>query len=109
LSTSGGVTEAGAAAEPFFFSGFLTDPAVAARGMLACAAVARSRYIRDPEVTAAMRDLVVTSNQDRLRFEAFSASCGVHARLDLMPAAVAEAPVAYQGASARCGKPRPPG
>jgi SWIM zinc finger len=94
LSTSGGVTEAGPAAEPFFFSGFLADPAVAARGMLACAAVARSRYIRDAEATAAMRDPVVTSNQDRLRFEAFSSCCGVHARLDLLPAALAEAPAA---------------
>jgi len=64
LSTSGGVTEVGPAAEPFFFSGFLTDPAVAARGMLACAAVARSRYIRDPEVTAAARINARTSGAD---------------------------------------------
>ena len=93
LSTSGGVTEAGAAAEPIFFIGFLTDPAVAARGMLACAAVARSRYVRDPEVIAALRDPVVTSNRDRLRFEAFSSCCGVHARLDLIPGALEVAPV----------------
>jgi hypothetical protein len=44
LATSGGVTEAGPAAHPYFFSGFLTDPAVAAPGLLACAAVARTRY-----------------------------------------------------------------
>jgi hypothetical protein len=92
LSTSGGITEAGPAAKPFFFSGFLADPAVAAHGMLACAAVARSRYIRAPEVAAILRDPVVTSNGDRLRFEAFSSCCGVHARLDLLPAALAEAP-----------------
>jgi hypothetical protein len=94
LSTSGGVTEAGPVVEPYFFSGFVTEPAVAARGMLACAAVARSRYIRDPEVTAAIRDPVVTSNQDRLRFEAFSSCCGVHARLDLLPASLDVAPTA---------------
>jgi len=94
LSTSGGVTEAGPVVEPFFFSGFLTEPSVAAVGMLACAAVARSRYIRDPEVTAALRDPVVTSNQDRLRFEAFSSCCGVHARLDLLPGALDAAPLA---------------
>jgi hypothetical protein len=109
LSTSGGATEAGAAAEPFFFSGFLTEPAVAARGMLACAAVARSRYIRDPEVTAAILDPVVTSNQDWLRFEAFSSCCGVHARLDLMPAALDVAPVASGRRTwisvTRCGRP----
>lgn len=82
------------AVAPFFFSGFLIEPIVAARGLLACAAVARSRYIRDPEVAAAIRDPVVTSNQDRLRFEAFSSCCGVHARLDLLPAALDGAPVA---------------
>ena len=45
LITSGGVTESGSAACPYFFSGLLTDPAVAAAGMLACAAVARAQYL----------------------------------------------------------------
>ena len=31
-------------------------------------------------------DPVVTSNGDRLRFESFSACCGVYARLDVMAA-----------------------
>ena len=102
LSTSGGVTEAGPAVMPFFFSGFLADPAVAAHGMLACAAVARSWYIRDPEAAAAMRDPVVTSNEDRLRFEAFSSCCGVHARLDLLPAALAGEPAASGTTNVDC-------
>jgi hypothetical protein len=94
LATSGGVTEAGPVVHPYFFSGFLTEPEVAAMGMLACAAVARSSYYT-PATTIAIlrRDPVVTSDSDRLRFEAFSSCCGVHARLDLLPAAFAEPPV----------------
>jgi hypothetical protein len=94
LATSGGVTEAGPTTHPYFFSGFLTEPAAAAAGMLACAAVARSRYFLPGNVVAILRDPVVTSSADRLRFEAFSSCCGVHARLDLLPAAFAEQPIA---------------
>jgi hypothetical protein len=95
LATSGGVTAAGPAAHPYFFSGFLTDPAPAATGMLACAAVARARYYTPMAARlAAMRDPVVTCNADRLRFESFSSCCGVHARLDLLPAALDGAPAA---------------
>jgi SWIM zinc finger len=93
LTTSGGVTEAGPCLHPYFFSGFLTEPGIAATGMLACAAVARSRYFLPGNVVAILRDPVVTSNADRLRFEAFSSCCGVHARLDLLPGALAEPPV----------------
>jgi hypothetical protein len=95
LATSGGVTETGPALHPYFFSGFLTEPHIAAAGMLACAAVARSSYYT-PAITIATlrRDPVVTSNSDRLRFEAFSSCSGVHARLDLLPMAFAEPPVA---------------
>jgi hypothetical protein len=92
LTTSGGVTAAGPAEHPFFFSGFLTDPAAAAQGMLACATIARSRYFTPGSVVAILRDPVVTSSEDRLRFESFSSCCGVHARLDLLPAALTDAP-----------------
>jgi SWIM zinc finger len=94
LATSGGVTEAGPDEHPFFFSEFLTEPAVAAAGLLACAAVARSRYFLTGNVVAMLRDPVVTSNGDRLRFESFSSCCGVHARLDLLPEALAGPPSA---------------
>jgi hypothetical protein len=95
LTTSGGVTEEGPVLHPYLFSGFLTDPAAAALGMLACAAVARSRYFTPGSIVAILlRDPVVTSNGDRLRFESFSSCCGVHARLDLLPAALADAPAA---------------
>ncbi len=37
------------------------------------------------ERAAAIRDPVVTSHEDRLRFESFSGCCGVYARLDVLP------------------------
>jgi hypothetical protein len=96
LGTSGGVTtEAaeGLAAHPYFFKGFLTQPAPAAAGMLACAAIARARYYTPTSVIMKIiTDPVVTSNGDRLRFESFSGCCGVHARLDLLADALEVAP-----------------
>jgi hypothetical protein len=97
LGTSGGITTEvtkGPALHPYFFKGFLTQPVPAAAGMLACAAIARARYYHAPGtmIAKAIRDPVVTSNDDRLRFESFSGCCGVHARLDLLPEALDEAP-----------------
>jgi hypothetical protein len=97
LGTSGGVTTettVGPAAHPYLFKGFLTRPAPAAAGMLACAAIARARYYHAPgsAIAEVIRDPVVTSNDDRLRFESFSGCGGVHARLDLLPDALGEAP-----------------
>jgi hypothetical protein len=97
LGTSGGVTTEtteGPAAHPYLFKGFLTRPAPAVAGMLACAAIARARYYHAPgsAIAEIIRDPVVTSNDDRLRFESFSGCGGVHARLDLLPDALDEAP-----------------
>ncbi|MFI9508920.1 SWIM zinc finger family protein [Nocardia sp. NPDC052566] len=83
LQTSGGRTPAGAVANPTFFRGFVTNPAVAAAGLLAVADVAAARYY-DPKRVASL-DPVVTANGDRLRFESFSGCGGVHARLDVLP------------------------
>lgn len=93
LATSGGVTEAGPAAHPHFFSGFLAEPAPAAQALLACGAVARSRYTMTAAERQALLDPVATCNTDRLRFESFSGCCGVHARLDLPPDALDAAPL----------------
>ncbi|KJK58001.1 SWIM zinc finger family protein [Saccharothrix sp. ST-888] len=82
LETSGGATPTGAAANPRFFSGFLTAPAPAAAALLAVADVAATRYYQ-PLRPAAL-DPVVTANGDRLRFESFSGCCGVYARLDVL-------------------------
>lgn len=97
LGTSGGVTTEtteGPAAHPYLFQGFLTRPAPAAAGMLACAAIARAHYYYAPgsAIAKVIRDPVVTSNDDRLRFESFSGCGGVHARLDLLPHALDEVP-----------------
>ncbi|MFE3019842.1 SWIM zinc finger family protein [Streptomyces sp. NPDC059256] len=84
LETSGGLTPVGAQAHPHFFSGFLTSPHTAARGLLAVADVAAARYV-DP-TPRPLLDPVVTGNGDRLRFESFSGCCGVYARLDVLSA-----------------------
>ncbi|GIF15633.1 SWIM zinc finger family protein [Actinoplanes teichomyceticus] len=77
-------TSGGPAAHPRFFTGFLTVPGAAATGLLAVAEVARTRYFRP--LPPASLDPVVTAGGDRLRFESFSGCCGVHARLDVLPA-----------------------
>lgn len=75
-------TAGGREPHPFFFRGFVERPDQAARGLLAVAEVARTRYF-DPGAGQRMRDPVVTSNRSVLRIEAFSACNGVYARLDL--------------------------
>lgn len=88
LATSGGRTAAGPSAHPIFFEGFLGHPEQAAVGLLAVAKVARTRFYTPPGMLAAIlraADPVVTSNGDRLRFESFSACCGVYARYDALP------------------------
>ncbi|MFC7649730.1 hypothetical protein ACFQX6_62310 [Streptosporangium lutulentum] len=82
LETSGGATPAGAAANPRFFSGFLTEPVPSAVALLAVADVAATRYYM-PRASYSL-DPVVTANGDRLRFESFSGCCGVYARLDVL-------------------------
>ncbi|WP_020580139.1 SWIM zinc finger family protein [Actinopolymorpha alba] len=94
LATSGGVTERGLEAHPHFFAGDLDHPQQNAAALLTVARVARTRFYTPPGmVAAAVRaaDPVVTSNVDRLRFESFSADCGVYSRLDLLPGSLARA------------------
>lgn len=88
LATSGGRTAAGPATHPVFFDGFLGHPEQASAALLAVAKVARTRFYLPPGMVAAIlraADPVVTSNVDRLRFESFSACCGVYARYDALP------------------------
>src|SRR5258705_5852397 len=93
LATSGGITEVGPAVRPYFFPGFPAEPGAAAPAPLATAAIARVQYHVAASTIRMLRDPVVTSNADRLRFESFSACCGAHARLDLPPEALEAAPV----------------
>jgi hypothetical protein len=93
LATSGGPS-----AHPHFFTGFLARPRQIAQGLLVVAEVARTRYYEPPGMIRAQilaADPVVTSNVDRLRFESFSACCGVYARLDLEPASLDGAAAAW--------------
>lgn len=81
LGTSGGPT-----AHPHFFSGFVAHGAQTARALLLVADIAGTRFYEPPSMVAARlraADPVVTSGPDVLRFESFSACCGVYARLDL--------------------------
>ena len=93
LATSGG-----AAANPYFFTGFLAGPRQTSQALLVVAEVARTRYYEPPNMVAARiaaADPVVTSNLDRLRFESFSACAGVYARLDLEPGVLDGQPRAW--------------
>lgn len=85
LQTSGGAVMTGDAVHPRFFSGFLTAPEQGAQGLLAVAAIARARYFTPTTAASlALRDPVVTSDGERLRFESFSGCCGVYARFDVL-------------------------
>lgn len=97
LSTSGGTTAGTAEQHPRFFDGFVENPELVAASLLVCARVAGSRFYLPANMIAAIlraADPVVTSNGDRLRWESFSACCGVYARCDLLPAALAAPPLA---------------
>ena len=91
LATSGGSTSRGRSEHPVFFDGFLGHSEQTAAALLSVAKVARTRFYTPPGMLAAIlraADPVVTSNGDRLRFESFSACCGVYARLDVLPGAL---------------------
>jgi len=96
LSTSGGVRDRRPAEHPRFFDGSLNRPEQSATSMLLTARVARTRFYMPPNMVAATikaADPVVTSNGDRLRFESFSACCGVYARFDVLPEGLATPPI----------------
>ena len=87
LATSSAAS-AGTGAHPHFFDAPLAHAEQTAVALLVVARVARTRFYVPPGMLAAVlraADPVVTSNGDRLRFESFSACCGVYARLDALP------------------------
>ncbi|GAA1497790.1 SWIM zinc finger family protein [Paeniglutamicibacter kerguelensis] len=92
MATSGGLdANLVPSANPYFYSGFPREPMSVAAGFRVVAKVARSRYYVPPGMlTALLRaaDPVVTSSPHGLRFESFSACCGVHARLDVAAGAL---------------------
>ena len=72
---------------PFFFNRRLANPQRTAELLRAIMTVVQSRFHIPATMLArilAEADPVVTANDDRLRFEGFSACCGAYARLDLL-------------------------
>jgi hypothetical protein len=73
-----------------FFSGCLTAPRRGADLALTLAQVVRTRYYTPPGMVQRLihqSDPVITCGGGVLRFEGFSACCGVYARLDLLDGA----------------------
>jgi len=76
---------------PYFYSGALVRPQVAADALLTVARVARTRFFTPASMLGSLEmrvDPVVTADGARLRFESFSQCCGVYARADLLPDAI---------------------
>ncbi len=77
-------TSGGRSANPWFFTGFATQPTELCAGLLAVSVVAGRNYARGNRTF--YPDPLVTADRDRLRFESMSLCAGVSARLDLLPA-----------------------
>ncbi|MFC4534622.1 SWIM zinc finger family protein [Sphaerisporangium dianthi] len=88
LATSGGRALSGRPWRPRFFRGEVTQAAPVAAALLGVADVVLARDHQSQARPGWVRDLVVTCNGDRLRFESFSACGGVYARLDLLNGAL---------------------
>lgn len=86
LATCGGTEE-----HPYFFQGRLTRPQRTADLLRGLAHIVQSRFHVPPAMLARillLADPVITSSDDILRFEAFSACCSTYARVDLLPDAL---------------------
>jgi hypothetical protein len=86
LATCGGAEE-----HPYFFQGRLTRPQRSADPLRGIAHMVQARSHVPPAMLARillLADPVITSSDDILRFEAFSACCSTYARVDLLPDAL---------------------
>lgn len=71
---------------PLLFDGYLSHPTQTAAALLLLGRVARHRFYLPPGMVAAKiasSDPVVTTSCDQLRFESFSACCGMALRYDV--------------------------
>jgi hypothetical protein len=90
LATCGGAEES-----PYFFEGRMLYPARTAALLRGLMQVVQSKFALSPAEIGKQRrailaaDPVVTSNDDRLRFEGFSACGSAYVRVDLLPEATA--------------------
>ncbi len=80
-----------AAAHPHFFDGALARPERTAKMLLGLMSIVQARFhipAAALEAMSALWDPVVTSSDNRRRFEGFSGCCGAYARVDLHPDAL---------------------
>ena len=70
---------------PCFFWGRIKEPFLVAKCLITISKTVRSRFALSAQELAALRDPIVTSGNEQIRFEGFSSCNGVYARLDLMP------------------------
>ena len=73
---------------PYFFQGQLANPRRTADLLRALMTIVQSRFHIPAQMLQRIlleSDPVVTCNDDRLRFEGFSACCGAYARIDMLP------------------------
>ena len=86
LATCGGAEE-----NPVFFQGRSLHPRRTADLLRGLMEIVHARFSIPPNMLArilALADPVVTSSEQRLRFEGFSGCCSTYARVDLLPEAV---------------------
>ncbi len=70
---------------PCFYYGNLTEPYITARCLIALSNVVQSSFNLSPFEIAKLKDPIVTSGNDTIRFEGFSHCAGVYARVDILP------------------------
>ncbi|MGB0868857.1 MAG: SWIM zinc finger family protein [Flavobacteriales bacterium] len=71
--------------KPCFFWGKLQQPYVIARSLLMLSKIVSSNFM---PTSSAMRDPVITSGGNKLRFEAFSGCCSIYGKVDVLPKAM---------------------
>lgn len=70
---------------PCFFWGRLTEPYATARCLIALSNVVQSSFNLSPFQLALLKDPIVTTGNEVIRFEGFSHCAGVYARVDVLP------------------------
>ena len=67
------------------FWGQLKDPFIISRCLIALSNIVKSNFGFNPVRQGFLKDPIVTSGNEQIRFEAFSTCAGVYARVDILP------------------------
>lgn len=70
---------------PCFYWGQIVDPFVVARCLITLSQIVRSNFSFNARQLALLKDPIVTSGNEQVRFEAFSTCAGIYGRVDLLP------------------------